>query len=793
MKPIFKTLSMILLTLLIVTGSVWIYLRTSLPKTVGAVSLDSLNGQVEIVRDDDGVPHIFASTDHDAFIALGYVHAQDRMWQMEMQRRIGSGRLSEVLGETTLETDKFLRTLGTYRAAHTAWPDLITEVKVAIEAYTAGVNAWISEGHTLPVEYLILGFKPEPWTVYDSLAWSKMMMWDLGGNWDDELLRALVIQAVGAQRAEQLLPGYPQDALTTLSSHHIVPDTAYSLLTHNEYLYKSLKLGSLDAGSNNWAIGGSRTESGLPMLANDPHLGANIPSIWYLVEIQGDVLHVTGATLPGVPIVLIGHNDHIAWGTTNLGPDVQDLYIERINPVNPNQYEFRGKWEDMTIVEEPIVIKDEDDPIPYAARSTRHGPLISDVLQRAGTPLALRWTALDPGDTTATAFFKVSYATNWQQFTTALQHYVAPSQNFVYADIQGNIGYYGPGHIPIRAQGDGTVPVPGWDGTHEWLGWIPFEDLPHVFNPEEDYIVTANNKVVPEDYPYFITHDWAPPYRAKRIAVLINDLSDRGNSISIEDMALIQGDQISLQAQEMLALLGGLRPENERQEAALAYLDSWDLEMSSDGIAPSIYSAWFVQLGRVLLEDDLHGDLYEQLANRKHPTFLANVLIEQTNPWCDNVLTVPTENCEEASLIALERALDDLEERMGSNMEKWQWGRLHRTIYEHNPFNEVIALRPIFQRLIANGGGTYTVNTAPYRFSQPYEQYYVPSYRQLVDISDWNESLFVHTTGQSGNVLSKHYDNLIERHQAVEYLPMSFGRGAVSGDVLLLLPTQVEQ
>ena len=369
-----KVVAIALGMLVLVLAGGWLYLRSSLPKTSGAVSLAGLDGQVEIVRDADGVPHIFASTDNDAFFALGYVHAQDRLWQMEFQRRTGAGRLSEILGEATLDVDKFLRTLGTYRAAESAWPALSMETKLAVEAYVAGINAWIGEGRTLPIEFLILGVKPEPWTVYDSMVWSKMMMWDLGGNWDDELLRTLLLSAVGRERAADLMPGYPDGATTILAA-----DTADSLLALDAFLKDSLQLGGLDVGSNNWVIGGGRTESGQPLLANDPHLGASIPSIWYLVELQGDRLHVTGATFPGMPIVPIGHNDNIAWGLTNLGPDVQDLYIERINPQHPNQYEVDGEWVDMTIVAEEIVVQGEEEALLYAARSTRHGPLISDV------------------------------------------------------------------------------------------------------------------------------------------------------------------------------------------------------------------------------------------------------------------------------------------------------------------------------------------------------------------------------------------------------------------------------
>ncbi len=769
--------------LMFLVGGGWLYLRSSLPKTSGTVSLAGLDGQVEIVRDADGVPHIFASTDNDAFFALGYVHAQDRLWQMEFQRRVGAGRLSEIMGDATLDVDKFLRTLGTYRAGESAWLALSMQTKLSVEAYVAGINAWIGGGHILPIEFLILGVKPEPWTVYDSMVWSKMMMWDLGGNWDDELLRALLLSAVGQERAAELMPDYPSEATTILAS-----DTASSLLALDAFLKDSFQLGGLDVGSNNWVIAGDNTESGQPLLANDPHLGASIPSIWYLVELQGDRLHVTGTTFPGIPIIPIGHNDNIAWGLTNLGPDVQDLYIERINPQNPNQYMVDGEWVDMTIFAEEILVKDEEEALVYAARSTRHGPLISDVSGKAAAPLALRWTALDRVDTTAVAFFEMAYAANWEEFTVALQYYVAPSQNIVYADREGNIGYYGPGRIPIRAKGDGTTPVPGWNSEYEWVGWIPFDELPHAFNPADGYIVTANNKVVADDYPYFISSSWAPPYRAERVVELIGQMTAGSRKLSLADMIVIQGDQVSRQVRELLPYLLAVEPEDERQAAALDHLRGWDGDMGADSVAPTIYTAWFHQLGRFLFEDDLHGDIYEQFADRRHASFLAVVLSQSHNPWCDNVLTVLAENCADASTESLERALDAMEEQLGKNMGRWQWGEVHQTTFPHNPFSEVGALRPIFQRQIANGGGPYTINAGPYKFSEPYTQSYVPSYRQIVDLSDWNSSLFMHTTGQSGNVLSRHYDDLINRHQAVEYLRMSFGRENVAGDVLVLKP-----
>ena len=784
MRLFVRILIGIVLVVVLVLGGGYLHLRGSLPKVKGTVRLNGLDGQVEVVRDAEGIPHIFTATDHDAFFALGYVHAQDRMWQMEVQRRIGAGRLSEVLGEAALSTDQFLRTVGIYRAARAAWPAIGAESQAALEAYAAGVNAWLDGRRTLPPEFLILGVKPEPWTVYDSLAWAKMMAWDLGGNYDLELLRARLAQAIGLERTAELLPPYPEEGPTILAAAQAAAQTAGTLLDLDTSLQTAWQLGGLDVGSNSWVIAGNRTESGLPLLANDPHLGARIPSIWYLAELQGDRLHAIGATLPGLPAVVIGHNDDIAWGTTNLGPDVQDLYVERINPQNPNQYEIEGQWVDMLVIEEPIYVKGCPEPILWAARSTRHGPLISDVSSQAPMPVALRWTALDPGDTTIDAFLQVNYARDWDAFTQGMRSYVAPSQNFLYADRQGNIGYLAPGRIPVRTQGDGTLPVPGWDGAYEWTGWIPFEELPQAFNPPSGFIVTANNRSVPETYPYLITYDWVPPYRAQRIGELIEHKSE----ISLADMMAIQADQHSAQAWELLPFLLQVVPADTRQGRALDYLKGWTGVAAADSVATAIYQAWLMHLGPAIFEDDLHGDLYQDLANRQHATFLANLMADEENTWCDNVLTVPVERCTDVAGMALERALDDLQARRGRNRARWQWGRLHRTQYPHTPFSQVGALRRFFHRQIANGGDGYTVNVAPVRYTEPYLQYHVPSYRQIVDLSDLGNSVFMHTTGQSGNPFSAHYDDLIERHQAVEYLPMVAGRERVTGDVLILRP-----
>ncbi|MEZ4868111.1 MAG: penicillin acylase family protein [Caldilineaceae bacterium] len=777
-------LLLILLVIIIVGG--WLYLRTSLPTTSGTVHVPGLDGVVDVIRDGAGVPHIFATTDHDAIFALGYLHAQDRLWQMEMNRRIGNGRLSEVLGESALNVDKFQRTMGYARVVRQNFETLPSSARMLLESYAAGINAWLAENHTLPPEFLILGITPEPWTVYDSLVWAKMMAWDLAGDYDLELLRAQLTAAVGAQRAAQLLPAYPKDALTILPADFTTPATA-DLLRLDTELQDLFHLGGAEVGSNNWVVSGQHTQSGKPLLANDPHLGTSIPSTWYLVELQGKTLHITGSTLPGLPAVVIGHNEHIAWGMTNLNPDVQDLYIEHINPANPNQYAIGDSWAEMEIAEEFIYSKGATKPLRWAARRTRHGPLISDVTDTP-TAMALRWTALDNDDTTVAAFFAMNSARNWDEFRTALRSFVGPSQNFVYADIEGNIGYIGPGHIPIRQQGEGMLPAPGWSDDYEWTGWIPFDELPQILNPAIGYLVTANNRVVGDDYPYLLSNDWAPPYRAQRITNLIEEKRSSGSGLTANDMAEIQADQVSLQAQTLLPILLTYQPQDARQQQALDYLRAWDGNATRDSVAASIYEAWMITLPRALFGDDLRGDLYDEMANRANPLFVLNTLKDVAfGPiWCDNVLSAPQETCAETALTALDSALDDLTSRLGPEMTEWQWGKLHFIQYPHRPFSQVAGLNWLFDRSIANGGNRYTVNVGSVNIGQAYDQTSSPSYRQIIDLADFNQSRFSQTTGQSGNLLSAHYADLVESHRNVTYLPMSFGRDAVAGDLLHL-------
>jgi penicillin amidase len=572
----------LVIVLVILAGVGTWFVRRPWPTVNGTLTISGLLAPVEVIRDEWGVPHIYAENEHDLFFAQGYVHAQDRLWQMEFNRRIGSGTLSAVLGEATLDTDRFLRTIGLRRAAEQDWAQLEDETRAIMEAYAEGVNAYI-ETHRdrLPLEFTILGVDPAPWTPVDTLAWGKVMSFDLGSNYEFELLRARMIAELGQEAAQQLLPPYAEGAPVI-----IPPETrSYAWL-------RDARFGGLDAlaavlgergptsGSNNWVIHGSRTATGMPILADDTHLGLNMPSIWYENGLHGGRFDSVGFSFPGVPLIIIGHNSRIAWGVTNLGPDVQDLYIEKLNDTNhPTQYEFKGEWQDLQAARETIQVKDQE-PVTLDVMITRHGPIMNEVIGDldGAEPVALRWTALDASNLFRSVLL-LNLATNWDEFREALSYWDVPSQNFVYADVDGNIGYQSPGKIPVRAPGhQGLVPVPGWTGEYEWQGFISFDELPNVFNPPTGFVATANNKVVPDDYAYHLAYEWAAPYRAERIT----DLLTADGNITQEEIRDIQAQTYSLPAEALRPYLLDIEPENDLQTRALAQLEAWDLYNETD-------------------------------------------------------------------------------------------------------------------------------------------------------------------------------------------------------------------
>ena len=762
----------------------YLYIRDSLPLREGTLEVSGLIAPVEIMRDAYGVPHIYAEDEFDALFGLGYVHAQDRLWQMEFQRRIARGTLSEVLGEPGLETDRFLRTLGIYRAAESAYAGLDVESQRWINAYVAGINAFLADnsGSSLPPEFLLVGVTPEPWVGADVLGWAKMMSWDLSGNYSYELLRANLIEDLGIEKASELLPTYPGDAPTITSQRQSFERMLAAAYEIEDFL--GMGGGIVDGvGSNNWVLAPSRTTTGAPLLANDPHLSLRTPAIWYLATLHGGRLQVAGGTIPGLPGVLSGHNERIAWGVTTMGPDVQDLYMERLDQTG-TMVEYNGVWESLEIISDTIVVKDKG-ALPLQIRVSRHGPLISDAIN-ANSPdeepldaLAFRWTSLEPTDTTMQAYREINLAGSWDEFTTALRSYIAPSQNFVYADVDGNIGYYAPAQIPVRAAGNGSLPSEGWNESAEWVGYIPFEELPQAFNPAAGFIVTANNRAVPADYPYFLTNDWATPFRAKRITSLIEAEPQH----SLESLARMQGDQYSLYAENVLPrLLEQTTAANDQQQAALDMLRQWNYAADRDSAAATIFAAWNYYLLPALIGDELGADLIEKYGGRRSyvDSFVWGLVNDPASAWCDNIQSAESETCGAIFQRALDVALQDLTQRFdGAAIAEWRWGNVHLAFFPHEPLDKVQFLRGFFSHAIANGGDGSSINVAPVDAEQPFDQTHGPALRSLLDPSDWDRSLVMISPGQSGHLLSDHYADLLPLWQAVEYMPLHFSRAAV--------------
>ncbi len=778
--------------------------RRQFPTTGGTFSVPGLQQQVQVYRDPLGIPHIYAESEHDLFFAQGYVHAQDRFWQMEFWRRIGAGRLSEILGPSALEDDRFIRTVGWHRTAQQELETLTGEERDALQAYADGVNAYVSTNQgRLGLEFALLdltgvSFEPEPWTPYNSLTWTKVMAWDLAGNMQHELLRSHIAAALGANAVSVFYPDYPSD-YPVIVAQQVNPA---SLLAVPDQAYQSLVFGDgPEVGSNNWVIAGSRTDTGMPYLANDPHLDIQMPSIWYEIGLHCATVgpecryDVVGSSFAGVPGVVIGHNSRIAWGVTNLEPDVQDLFIEKLNPDNPMQYEYQGQWVDMELITEQIGVAGEEEPVTILVRQTRHGPIINDVLggpeddwYYGWQPLALAWTALEPGRTMQSILL-IDRAGSWEEFRDALRYWDVPSQNFVYADVDGNIGYQAPGRIPIRAAGDGTQPVPGWSGAYEWTGTIPFDALPTSFNPDKGYISTANNAVVGSDYPYLLTKDWNPGYRAIRIDEVLSDDS----SVTRDEIQLLQGDSLSTWSRQVLPYVLALNPEDPTLFQAIGLLRSWDGRATRGSAGAALFESFRMHLAERAFRDEMGDQLFEKAVGQSLVGLLP-LLAQPESPWFDDRLTPDVEVRDDVMLLALGDAIKELSDSLGADMNRWRWGDLHRATFENQSLGQsgIAPIEAIFNRGPVEVDGTLaTVNNTGYDAAEPFDVSTVPSYRQIIDLSDFSRSVSVHTTGQSGHPFHPHYADMIDMWRNIQMHPMLWTRAEVEAsavDHLTLTP-----
>jgi penicillin G amidase len=749
----------ILLSPLIAALSGLLWLHSALPPLQPSRTVQGLVAPVRISRDAIGVPSIVATNDVDAAFALGYVHAEDRLFQMDLQRRYGAGALAEWFGTRALESDKTMRTLGIARAAERQFNELPEEVQSALRAYAAGVNAVIQDRRwALPPEYYLLHARPEPWRAVDSLIWGKLMAWQLAGNYRGELVRAKLLEHVKPEEMPILYPGYPKGGPVILGA--MAP------------IYRSLPLDTLLAlmpaledparASNNWVVSGGRSGSGKPILANDPHLGLEIPGVWYLVHIATPAHKLEGGTMPGAPIVLVGHNERIAWGLTNTGSDVADLFVEKLDPDDPGKYLTPDGSQPFKSRTETIVVKDAV-PVQITVRETRHGPVISDLagsaqqLAQPGFALALQASYLMDGDLSPAALWEMNHAVDWDSFQSALSKFGAPEQNVVYADMDGHIGYLSPARVPTRVKGDGWLPAPGWTGEFDWSGWVPADAMPRAFDPPTGRIVTANNKPVPDNFPYFLGRDWDEPYRAQRIAALIDQRAQQ----SLDSMAAIQRDIFSPMADRLLPLMLQTTATTPQAQAAIERLKSWDRRMDKDKVEPLIFTAWLRDFNRVVFANRL-GTAFDDYWSL-HPDAIASILTNHQD-WCDDrILNVP-KTCPEQLSAALLLALDELTKDYGPDMDAWRWGRAHVADFDNRLFSAVPVLGRYLDTSIRADGGLDTINRGGFSVrspTRPYQDTLAPGLRMVVDMADTDHARFMIVPGEAGNPLSGHYADLV--------------------------------
>lgn len=836
-------------------------IQRSFPQTSGEVALDGLQAEATVQRDELGIPTITADSTDDLFFAQGFTHAQDRFFEMDFRRHVTAGRVAEMFGESQAGTDAFLRTLGWRKVAEQEVEALDETTLSYYESYSAGVNAYLSSrsGAELSLEYAVLGiqnpdYKPEPWEPADSVAWLKAMAWDLRTNLEDESTRAQLAAALVADDPDadatgildSVYPSYPFDEnpvivpkiTTTAPDASDGPgtepaaftgtdDTTGEMLASVSWTEATNVIEAADLlidsvgegiGSNSWVVSGELTESGMPLLANDPHLGASLPSVWYQVQLKCSTVSescpfdVGGFSFAGLPGIVIGHNAQIAWGFTNLTTDVTDLYIER---VDGDEYWRDGKLEPLEISTETIKVAGSDD-IELTIRSTVHGPIISGLTGDAtaitdapvvgegdevlplegasGVPegeyaVSLRWTALEAG-TTATAIFALSTAQNFSDFRHAASLFDVPAQNLIYADVEGNIGYQAPGRLPIRGAGDGWLPQPGWDSAYDWEGYIPFEELPVSYNPASGYIVTANNAIVDDSYEHFLSRDWDYGYRAARIAHLIERRAAAA-PLTAQDLRDIQMDSEMWIGKRLSIAMTDVDVDGAGTQDAIDLLRTWDAQNTADSAAAAFANVLWSNLAQNIFTDrevPLPTDDQGRLS-----TVVGAMLDDPEHPlWTNERIDV--QGKDEMLAFSAEQAYEELKDLQGEDVRQWNWGSLHEIDLVSDTLGSsgIAPIEALFNRgPYRVGGGASVVNATGWVLGESYQTVTVPSMRMVIDLSDFDDSTWNHLTGASGHAFHPHYTDQTEDWTVGEQSDWAFSAKAVKAaavDTLVLTP-----
>jgi len=784
-------------------GVFQIYLLRSIAPLSGDASLAGLSSKVEIKRDASDVTHIHAKTAIDAWRAIGYVHAQERGWQLAFNRQVMHGELSEWLGPTTLETDKLMRTLGIMTAAKAQFDKLPPNTQKALEAYAEGVQAGYASAQWRAPEFVILGINPtksmKPWTAVDSVGWALMMALDLGGNWGNEFARLMAAQTLSTEDLWKLLPPYPGEARGTLVdiaalyqnlgvyAKQVSPQ-ASAMAAKQMLASSTLDYGVLEGkGSNNWVLPGTHTKSGLPLLANDPHLGLSAPAVWYFAGLHAPAgqlpdgqahaaLDVVGATLPGLPFVVLGRTQKAAWGFTNTGPDVQDLYLEALE--GQNNYRIPNGQQAFETREEVIKVKGQGD-VTIKVRVSRHGPVISDVqpayaqfLNLDKYAIALRWSALDHDNQTIVAGMDANFASSVAELRKAFSNNHSPMQSIVMADTAGQVLFKAAGKVPVRSAAHdlkGMVPAPGWLSQYDWQSWIPYDHTPEVSQADIEkrgWHATANQKILPPGYSQFLTNDWTGPERFDRIAQLLSV----GTKMDVANMKTIQADVHSLAADRLLPYLQTLTSTHPKGSEAIALLKSFQGEMSRDSAGALIYAVWIDEVTRAILIPKLGETRFKALfGKRAFRPAVEGILSSQDKSWCGDA------GCQALMNKALDSALDKIVSMQGDKVSEWRWGRAHPALSAHKPFGNVKPLAAFFDVTGPSGGDAFTVNVGQYWTSSatvPFATRHAASMRAVYDLANLDESGFIYQTGQSGHPFSPRYQDMKDEWGQVKYRPL---------------------
>jgi penicillin amidase len=731
----------------------------------GKIGIKGLKEPVEVLRDQWGIAHIYAKNTDDLFFAQGFVAAQDRLFQLDMWRRLTVGELAEVIGEEGVPSDRFARLLRYRGDMDAEWKSYSPDTQQIATAFTRGINAYIDQvGNKLPIEFQILGFAPGQWQPEDILG--RMSGIIMSRNFTNEIARARLIQTVGLEKARLLAPTDPQRDFAPAPGLDL-DGIDSKILAGFSAISKSLQFKPSKSESNNWVIDGNLSSSGKPMLASDPHRAIAVPSLRYLVHLHAPGWNVIGSGEPALPGVALGHNERIAWGFTIVGTDQADLYVEKVDPRNPFHYQVGDKWEPMKVVREKIQVKDFG-PWHVELRFTRHGPVLYHDDQRA---FALRWSGSEPGGAAYLGSLAVGRAQNRQEFLKALESWKIPGLNFVYADVEGTIGWVAAALTPIRKGWDGLLPVPGEKGANEWQGFLPVKDLPQAFNPQRHWLATANHNILPAGYKHEIAYDWSPPYRFRRIEQRLNEKK----KFTLEDFKSIQHENTSLPGLALIKLLSRLQTTDPNLVPFVKLLESWDGVLSRESQAGPLYAVWLQELMKSFFGSYLSKEAPEVMRSTRNITVLLGQL-EKPDPRLFG--KGPEEVRDKMLRDTFKKAVERTRTLLGEDMSQWRWGKLHTVTFRHPLAN----LGPEYAKLFNLGpvprpGDGNTPNNTLH--DDTFQQIHGASYRHLFDLADWDRGLATSTPGQSGQPGSPHYADLLPLWAEFQYFPLYYSRGKV--------------